>query len=74
MGAKSPSKTLRISSICRCRLPPLPPSVSSSSSSSYSSTLLSFSLVLSHGSDIEAVAWSATPPLPRLAVETGASR
>ena len=75
MGAKPPSKTLRISSICRCRLPPLPPSVSSSSSSSYySSTLLSFSLVLSHGSDIEAVAWSAAPPLPRLAVETGASR
>jgi len=50
-------------------LPPLPPSIASSASA-----LLSFHLVLSHGSDIEAVAWSAAPPLPRLAVETGGSR
>lgn len=68
MGAKSPSKTHHIASICRYHLPPLPPYVSSSFA------FLSFSLVLAHGSDIEAVAWSAAPPLPRLAVETGAPR
>lgn len=66
MGAKFPSKTHRI---YRRRLRPLPPSISSSSSA-----FLSFSLFLSHGSDIEAVALSAAPPLPRLAVKTGASR
>lgn len=70
MGARSPSETHRISSIYGCRLPPPHPSISSSSSSAF----LSFSIVLSHGSDIEAVAWSAAPPLTRLAVETGASR
>lgn len=68
MGAKSPSKTHRISSIYGRHLPPLPPSILSSSA------FLSFSLVLSHGSDIEAVVWSTAPPLLRLVVETGASR
>lgn len=38
MGAKSPSKTHHIASICRYRLPPLPPCISSSSA------FLSFSL------------------------------
>lgn len=68
MGAKFPSKTHRISLIYGHRLRPLPPFISSSSA------FLSFSLFLSHGSDIEAVALSAAPPLPRLAVKTGASR
>lgn len=64
MGAKSPSKTHRISSIYHHRLRPLPPSIS----------FTSFSLVLSHGSDIEAVALSPALPFPRLAKGTGASR
>lgn len=70
MVAKSPSETNRVFSVYGRRLTPRPPSTSSSSSA-----LPSFALVLSHGSDIEAVARSAAaPPLLRLAVETGASR
>lgn len=68
MGAKSPSKTHHVALICRRRLPPLP----RRSSSLFD--FLPFSLVLSHGSDLEADSWSAAPPLPRLAVETGAPR
>lgn len=67
MGAKSPSKTQRISSNYHCCLTPLSKSI-------FSFALLAFQLFLSHGSDIEAVAWSATLPLSRLAEETGQSR
>lgn len=67
MGAASPSKT---HSTYRHRLlfVPLTPFISSSS------TFFSFSFLLSHGSDIEAVARSTAPPLPPVSAETGASR
>lgn len=75
MGAESPPKTRSAYSRRhrrRRRLPfvPRPPSVSISSSSAF----FSFSFLLSHGSDIEAVARSAAPPLPPVSAETGASR